>query len=357
LANPEHVALVRRGAEAIREWRRNNPNRILDLSRADLALCNLSGVDLGRADLDHADLSGAHLREANLSGARFLNTDLYEADLTRANLRGALLTKTELTMASLVEADLVGAELNYVDLIMTNLARANLKEASLSNSHIKRSFLLGTDLTRASLSWTSIADCNLVGVKGLETVQHGSPSSISFDTLILSFRGAGNILTPNLRTFFRGAGVPEELLKEIPRIISEIKYYNAFIAYGEPDAKFARRLKNDLEGRGVQCRLYSTDHTVGERTWQEITEKRRGAEKMVVLCSVRALIRDGLLKEIEEQMDEDPDKMIPVSLDTLWQEKGFLVQRAGRDLKPFLLDKNYANFHSESVYEESLELL
>lgn len=99
------------------------------------------------------------------------------------------------------------------------------------------------------------------------------------------------------------------------------------------------------------------DATVGERTWGEIGQKRQEAEKMVVLCSIQALMRDGVLKEIEEQMDEDPDKMVPISLENLWEEKGFkVVGRGDRDLKPFLLDKNYADF-ANRPYEEALERL
>ena len=68
-------------------------------------------------------------------------------------------------------------------------------------------------------------------------------------------------------------------------------------------------------------------------------------------------IRDGVLKEIEEQIDEDPSKIIPTSLGNLWKEKGFNVQRGQRDLKPFLLEKNYADFGEESNYDDSLSRL
>jgi hypothetical protein len=78
---------------------------------------------------------------------------------------------------------------------------------------------------------------------------------------------------------------------------------------------------------------------------------------MVVICSAAALIRDGALKEIEEQIDEDPDKMIPISRDNLWREPGFRVVRGSHDLGPFLRDRNYADFCDESCYEESLQRL
>jgi hypothetical protein len=41
MANPEHVAHVKQGAEAIRQWRAENPDVKLDLSEADLHGANL----------------------------------------------------------------------------------------------------------------------------------------------------------------------------------------------------------------------------------------------------------------------------------------------------------------------------
>lgn len=130
-----------------------------------------------------------------------------------------------------------------------------------------------------------------------------------------------------------------------------------FFCYGQPNEAFATKLVDDLRARGVSCWLYNLDSTPGERTWQEIGRRRREADKMIVLCSAESLIRNGVLKEIEEQIDEDPDKIIPISLDNLWKEKGFRVMRSERDLKPFLLGINYVDFSDESTYEDSLNKL
>lgn len=148
----------------------------------------------------------------------------------------------------------------------------------------------------------------------------------------------------------------QELLNALPGILAEAKYYTCFVSYGQPDLAFAQKLRKDLEARGISCWLYDMDATPGERTWREIGRKRREADKMVVLCSAPALVSDGVLKEIEEQTDEDPDKMLPISLDDPWKERGFPVMRGDRDLKSYLLDKNYADF-ANLPYEEAMERL
>lgn len=120
---------------------------------------------------------------------------------------------------------------------------------------------------------------------------------------------------------------------------------------------FAERLKQDFMAKGVSCWVYSLDSTPGARTWGEISLRRREAEKMIVLCSAKSLIREGVLKEIEEQIDENPDKLVPVSLDDTWKETGFLVRRGTEDLKPFLLERNYADFSSPKHYREEFRRL
>ena len=64
MTNPEHLAIVKKGASSIAEWRANNPHSALGLG-----LANLGGADLGDANLSGADLGGADLRGANLRGA------------------------------------------------------------------------------------------------------------------------------------------------------------------------------------------------------------------------------------------------------------------------------------------------
>jgi hypothetical protein len=51
MANPEHVEIVKQGAEAIREWREKNPGVKLDLRGADFATANLSGANLRGAEV------------------------------------------------------------------------------------------------------------------------------------------------------------------------------------------------------------------------------------------------------------------------------------------------------------------
>ncbi|MBF8267178.1 MAG: pentapeptide repeat protein [Dehalococcoidia bacterium] len=313
MANPEHVQVVRGGSAAIALWRSQHPRARLDLSGANLPQANLIGAFLIEANLIGANLIMANLIMANLSWA----------DLTGANLFGANLPRADLTGANLSGADLTAADLSW----------ANLTE---------------TNLTGARCGSTTFANCDLAQCLGLESVVHSDPSSIGIDTII---RSGGSIP----EAFLLGAGVPKALLDALPAILAKVPYHSCFIAYGEPDRAFAERLVKDLRTKGVLTWIYSMDATPGEPTWREIIQKRREADKMVVLCSAPALVRDGVLKEVEEQIGEDPDKMVPVSLDNLWKADGFRVMRVvGQDLKPFLLDKNYADFSDASSYEKSL---
>ena len=88
---------------------------VVNLSGANLYRADLGGANLYRADLSRADLSGANFSEAILSRA-----NLSGADLSRADLSGA-----DLSRVNLSRADLSGADLSGANLYGANLSRAN----------------------------------------------------------------------------------------------------------------------------------------------------------------------------------------------------------------------------------------
>ena len=181
-ANDEHVALLKKGADALNKWREANPDICPDLSgadlrgatlfEADLSGANLSGADLRRADLAKADLGGAILFEADLrgatlfeaylSGANLSEADLRKADLVGADLRWADLSGATLAGANLFEGDLSGADLSRADLGGLILFRANLSRAKLFKAHLRQANLSEADLSGADLTYAILEGSLLV---------------------------------------------------------------------------------------------------------------------------------------------------------------------------------------------------
>src|SRR5580658_10430884 len=76
MANTNHLAKLKEGAEVWNRWRKDNSEVAIDLSGAELR------QELGtRLDLSSFDLS-----DANLSRAKFTNVSLAGADLRRAKM-------------------------------------------------------------------------------------------------------------------------------------------------------------------------------------------------------------------------------------------------------------------------------
>jgi len=353
--------------DAFKFWRMEHRKERLILQRANLENSSFVFQDMVEADFAEAILRNSFCYHSNFRGANFKKADLSHSILSYCNFFIATFTEanlmnTELDFSILVGAILYNANLINSSLIQVNLSGAflqhcNLKNADLSFANLNDPWLVGTDFTEATLGGTIIGDCDLSKCIGLETVIHNSPSIIDLSTLIKTFKGSNNSFSSAAAIFFLNAGVSKTLLEKIPNIIAKTQYYSSFICYGEPDRVFAEKLVEDLRARGVSCWLYSMDFTPGERTWSEIFQKMKTTEKMIVICSSRVLIRDGVLKEIERQIDENPDKIIPISLDNIWKEDGFRVIRGKYNLKPFLLDRNYVDFSDDARYEDSLETL
>jgi uncharacterized protein YjbI with pentapeptide repeats len=96
MANPEHLALIDQGPEAVKRFADDNPDAHLDLSQA-----NFSGRDLHDYPLMGADLTGANLSRCDLREAKLTNANLTDADLRDADARGATFHHSNLTRADL----------------------------------------------------------------------------------------------------------------------------------------------------------------------------------------------------------------------------------------------------------------
>ena len=200
MANLEHIALARSGANAIARWRESNyripnPNPVhtslnyqledrsaseifepefvygrakIDLSGAFLSGAKLAGVDLSYDDLAGADLTGCNLRQAVLDGANlhsaFLSrSNLSRATFTRASMGGCSLVRSNVSSANLQAADLTGADLSSSDLSYANLEGANLSGANLASADLSWANLSHANLRGANITATSLVMADLTG--------------------------------------------------------------------------------------------------------------------------------------------------------------------------------------------------
>src|ERR1700719_2798214 len=103
MANPEHLALLLKGAAIWNDWKIRNPESLADLGGA-----GLGGASLGGASLSGGRLSGANLSGANLDGANLRRANLSGADLSGANLIRTLLIGTNISGANLTGSSIYG---------------------------------------------------------------------------------------------------------------------------------------------------------------------------------------------------------------------------------------------------------
>jgi uncharacterized protein YjbI with pentapeptide repeats len=176
MANPEHLAKLREGANAWNEWRRQHPGERIILSGAVFESAEWSGIELGRYNLrgvnlfraklrssqeSRANLAGIDLREADLGGAELKRADLRNARLGGAVLAGTELKDTNLCDAILEKADLHGADLSGADATGAHLSKANLESANLKGATLVGADLSEAKLWKANLSHTRLAMANL----------------------------------------------------------------------------------------------------------------------------------------------------------------------------------------------------
>lgn len=273
MAYQEQLNIIRQGVTPWNAWRNQHPE-----TKVELSFANLSGVTLNGV---------------NLSGASLFTATLVRIDLNCANLRGA-----DLRMTDLRGADLRGADLT---------------EAKLRGADLSRSNLSGANFNNARMEYTVFGDVDLRSVKGLETVQHGGPSTIGTDTLS---RSEGEI--PEI--FLRGAGLNDRFI-EYARSLTHhpIEYYTCFISYSNKDQEFAERIYADLQSHNVRCWYAPEDLKIGDEFRTYIDESIRLYDKLLLVLSQHSVMSSWVEAEVEAALEKErgykKSVLFPIMLD------------------------------------------
>jgi uncharacterized protein YjbI with pentapeptide repeats len=320
MANPRHVAELKKGIDKWNAWRRTNLEVDLsgeDLSGEDLQLVDFRGVDLGGVNLVGADLSSANLRAANLTMANLSRAKLFDANLilavlTATNLRGADLTIANLSFA----ADLHGA---------------NLHEARLQG--------------------TIFGCTNLKDVQGLESCNHIGRSIIDYRTLVMS--------GPLPLSFLRGCGLPDEFIDYLPSLLNQpFQFYSCFISYSTKDQLFVERLHADLQNKNVRCWFAPHDLPIGAKTWDAIDKAIQVRDKVLLVLSQAAIDSDWVEDEVSKAYAEERARktlvLFPIRIDDNVMTTNEPWARKLRDQRNI---GDFLRWNEPSEYNKSLERL
>ena len=302
MANPEHVEIVKAGADAINDWRKKYPDEQLDL--------------------DSAALSKVQLRSADLRGAFLGNANLIEADLRDASMEGARLLYSNVNLASLGGANLSDANLGGASFINANLEGANLCGANLTFTNLTGVRALGANFERARFMETILAAVDLSGAISLERIEHGGPSILDERTLRMSW--------PLPDAFLRSVGLSDQYIEYLPSLMGEaIQFYSCFISYSSKDDEFARRLHADLQAKGVRCWFAKEDLRIGDKFRPRIDEAIRLHDKLLLILSEDAVNSTWVEDEVESALEkermakqggEERTVLFPIRLDSAVME-------------------------------------
>ena len=385
MANPEHREILKQGVEQWNKWREEHPEvrpslREVLLSKADLSganlykadlhEANLSGTSLHGTDLRAADLGSSYLRKANLelahlSGASLVNANLSGANVVNADLSGANLSRADLSQANLSWADLSGADISGATLSWADLSWADLSGASLMHTVLTATNLCGGDLSRADFTkahtrGTIFPNVDLRPAKGLETIEHGGPSTIGIDTI---YKSRGKI--PEV--FLRGCGVPDEFIAYIGSMVGRpIEFYSCFISYSTKDQEFAERLHADLQAKGVRSWFAPHDIKGGRKLHEQIDEAIRLHDRLLLILSEHSMSSEWVNTEIakarKREVKETKRVLFPVRLvgfETLrdWEcFDGDTGKDSAREIREYFIP-DFSNWKEHDSYRTAFERL
>lgn len=294
MANPEHVAILRKGAKAWNEWRRREAEARPpfdfkghhfgdhgDFEQVYHAWAVEGTPDLSGAAFEGAKLSGANLGAANLLGIDLSHAKLGGVDLSGADARRARMKGADLSAANVSRTRLDGADLSDTQLDGATFRDCSLDGADLTNAHMGRVAYDYEGLGFLAPGYTCFANTDLSNVEGLDTVRHYGRSSVGVDVLLKS---GGRVSD----AFLRGCGIPEALIVGLGALVGEIEpsqFFSCFISYSHADRHFARRLHDVLQSHGIRCWLDEKQLLPGDDIYEQVDRGIRLWDKLLLCCS------------------------------------------------------------------------
>lgn len=271
-----------------------------NLSFADLSSANFRASKLSEADLSYSDLKGATLTLAKLSETKFIESNCDEANFTQADLTSSVFADTTCRETLFQYADLSDAYFGGCDCTDAVFDHSDLQVSIFSNTKLVRASLFECRLSETVLTAVDLSEAH-----GLDKIQHEGFCAVDFRTLRLS-----NTLP---RTFLRGVGFPDQFIDLVPSFVSNSGQFNScFISFSSKDSKFANKLHNDLQSRGIRCWFAPRDLPAGAKTWDAIDKEITLRDKLIVILSRNSVVSDWVEDEVNKAFAEERRRNSPV---------------------------------------------
>ncbi|MGB7925567.1 MAG: toll/interleukin-1 receptor domain-containing protein [Pyrinomonadaceae bacterium] len=322
MANPEHLEIIKHGANVWNRWRGENSNLKPDLSGVSFEGVDFNQINFFETDLSHTHFSFVNLQMAYLRYAKLNGASIYDSDLSRANINKAVFSNAHLIQVNLrgakpIEADFNHASFGAVDFHKAQLGYSDLRFARFVETNLAYASLIKANFENAHFNNTLFGDTDLSGAIGLATCSHGAPSVLDIQTILKS----GGLPLE----FLRGCGLPDTFIKYLPSLLNDpLQFYSCFISYSSKDQDFADRLYADLQNKGVRCWFAPEDLKIGDSIRDRIDESIRLRDKLLLVLSESSIESEWVEHEVESALEEEKHRgrtiLFPIRLDNAVME-------------------------------------
>jgi hypothetical protein len=178
-ADPFFVEMIKTSVDDFNRYRKENPDKKIELCNANLQNLNLANINLEGMTLDRANLSGSTLTNANLR----------KALITNSTMTSSVIRNTDMTAIHITNSTFEAAKVDSATIDSADITNVDFKDAVFSHSTILFSRLLTSDFRNTQSQDNSVTNSKFISCTFENTGFADKNDSAQYNNCLFNCKG------------------------------------------------------------------------------------------------------------------------------------------------------------------------
>ncbi len=299
--------LFHKGPETWNDWRKNNPNRIPDLTEVTLKNVIIEDYDFSKINFEHQVFSGSTIDNVDFSSSNLSYTDFKDATIINSNFFKADLFRAYLSSTILKNCSLFVTNANYTRFYGTRIENCLIDEnTNFAYANFDNALIVNSNVEEANIKESNLKECDFEG-KNKTLLESFKKEQKEIQRQLLERKKEAQKKRKQEREerwnkkaaleteFDKIKDLPEEISKSITELDYKLKIKKGYLKAFKNKANFNKLFTDEIKG-------LTSEIEIKKKEYKKLIAKRDKVKKELSQFQERvlySLARDGDYKKIK----------------------------------------------------------